>query len=44
LADKIQTLISFYLLNKNLWCVEIILLVELSKYLESFSMICIGIR
>jgi len=39
LADKVQTLISFYLLNKTLRCVGIVLLVELSKYLESFSVI-----
>ena len=36
---KVQTIISFYLLNKMLRCVAIILLVELSKYLESFGMI-----
>jgi len=39
LADSVQTHISFYLLNKMLWCVGIVLLVELPKYLESFSMI-----
>src|SRR6218665_3226362 len=37
LADKVQTLISFYLLNKMLQCVGIVFLVEFSKYLESFS-------
>jgi len=30
---------SFYLLDKMLQCVGIIFLVELSKYLESLSMI-----
>jgi len=39
LADKVQTLLSFYILNKMLQCVGIILMVEFSKYLESFSMI-----
>jgi len=37
LEDKVQTLVSFYLLNKMLRYVGIILLVEFSKYLESFS-------
>ena len=41
---SVQTLVSFYLLNKLLRCVGIILLVEFSKYLESFSMIWSGIR
>jgi len=36
LADKVQRLISFYPLNKMLWCVGIIFLVEFSKYMESF--------
>ncbi len=44
MADKVQTLISFYLLNKMLRYVGIILLVEFSKYLERFSMIWSGIR
>jgi len=39
LADKVQTLISFYLLNKMLRCVRIILLVELSKYFGNFSVV-----
>jgi len=39
LADKVQALISFYLLNKMLLHVGIIFLVEFYKYLESFSMI-----
>jgi len=39
LADKVQALISFYLLNKMLGHVGIIFVVELSKYLESFSII-----
>jgi len=38
LPDSV-TFIYFYLLNKMLRCVGIILLVELSKYLELFSMI-----
>jgi len=38
LADKVQTFISFYLLNTMLKYVGIILLVEFLKYLESFSM------
>jgi len=44
LVDNVQTLISFYLLYKMLWCVEILLLVEFSKCVESFSMIWPGIR
>jgi len=39
LEDEVQTLVSFYLLNKMLQRVGIILLVEFSKYLESFSMV-----
>jgi len=39
LAEKVQTLISFYLLSDMLRCVGIIVLVEFSKYLESFSVI-----
>jgi len=37
LADEVHTLISFYLLNKMLWCVGIIFMIEFSKYLGSFS-------
>ena len=37
--QSVQTLIAFYLLNKMLRCVGIIILVEFSIYLESFSMI-----
>jgi len=36
MADKVQTLISLYLLNKMLWCIEIIFLVEFFNYLEKF--------
>jgi len=43
LGDKVQTLISFHPLNKMLRCVEIILLVEFFKYLESFSMTSLSI-
>jgi len=39
LADKVQILISFYLLSKMLRYVGIIMLVEFSKHLESFSSI-----
>jgi len=39
LADSVQTLVSFYLLNKMLRLVGIILLVGLSKYLESFVLL-----
>jgi len=38
-AEEVQMLISFYLLNQMLWCVGIIFLNEFSKYLQSFSMI-----
>src|SRR6218665_1875728 len=37
--QSLQTFVSFYLLNKMLWNVGIILLVQFSEYLESFSMI-----
>jgi len=43
LADNARTLISFYLFNKMLWYVGILLLVEFSKCLESFRMIWSGI-
>jgi len=36
---SVQTLVSFYLLNKMPWCAGIKLLVKFSKYLESFSTI-----
>jgi len=36
LAESVQTLLSFYLVNKMFWCVGIILLVEFSTYLEKF--------
>jgi len=39
LADKVQTLVSFYPLNKISQYIGTILLVEFSKYLESFSMV-----
>jgi len=42
--QSVRTLTSIYLLKKMLWCVGILLLVEFSKYLESFSMIKSGIR
>ena len=42
--QSLQTFVSFYLLNKMLRNVGIILLVQFSKYLESFSMIWSGIR
>src|SRR6218665_3586947 len=42
--QSLQTFVSFYLLNKMLRNVGIILLVEFSKYLESFSMIWSGTR
>jgi len=35
-VDKVQILMSLYLLNKILGCIGIILLVEFSKYLECF--------
>ena len=41
--QSVQTLVSFYLLNKVLRCIGVILLVEFSKYPESFSMIWSGI-
>jgi len=44
LADKVQTLISFYQLNEMLRCVGIIFLVEFAKCLESFSVIWSGTR
>jgi len=34
LADEVQTLVSFYLLHKMLWCVGIIFLIDFSKYLR----------
>jgi len=43
LAHKVKALVSFYLLNKMLRYVEIILIVQFSKYLESFSTIWTGI-
>jgi len=43
LTDKVQTLESFYLLNKMLRCFGLKFLVDLSNYLESFSMILPGI-
>jgi len=39
LADKVQTLISFQLLDTLLRCVGIVFLVQFSKYLQSLSMI-----
>ena len=33
---KVQTLVSFYLLNKILRCFAILLLIDFSKYLGSF--------
>jgi len=44
LEDKVQTLVSFNLLNKMSRNVRLILLVHFSKHLESFSMIRSGIR
>src|SRR6218665_3146621 len=44
LTDKVQTLISFYLLRKLLRYVGIVLLVEFFKHLERFSMISSGVR
>ena len=42
--QSLQTFVSFYLLNKMSWNIRIILLVQFSKYLESFSIIQSGIR
>ena len=42
--QSVQTTVSFYLLNKILRYVGIVLLVAFSVYLESFSMVWSGIR
>jgi len=42
--QSLQTFVSFYLLNKMLLNVGIVLLIQFSKYLESFSIIWSGIR